>query len=100
MTNVLDFIRWALTHVDPNTIPKSATFANGTATNIGKEPWHYLYGTIRSKTTKALIEERWTNFYSSHGWTRAVYDKATPNFKSSDYATDCQGLLDAYFTYE
>ena len=100
MTNVLDFIRWALTHVDPNTIPKSATFANGTATNIGKEPWHYLYGTIRSKTTKALIEERWTNFYSSHGWTRTAYDKATANFKSSDYATDCQGLLDAYFTYE
>ena len=100
MTNVLDFIRWALTHVNPNTVPKSATFANGTATNIGKEPWHYLYGTIRSKTTKALIEERWSNFYSSHGWTRAAYDKATANFKSSDYATDCQGLLDAYFTYE
>ena len=100
MTNIFDFIRWALTHVDPNTIPKSATFANGTATNIGKEPWHYLYGTIRSKTTKALIEERWTNFYSSHGWTRTAYDKATANFKSSDYATDCQGLLDAYFTYE
>lgn len=100
MANVLDFIRWALTHADPNTIPKSATFVNGTATNIGKEPWHYLYGTIRSKTTKALIEERWSNFYSSHGWTRAAYDKATANFKSSDYATDCQGLLDAYFTYE
>ena len=99
MTNILDFIRWALTHVDPNTIPKSATFANGTATNIGKEPWHYLYGTIRSKTTKALIEERWSNFYSSHGWTRAAYDKATANFKSNDYATDCQGLLDAYLTY-
>ena len=99
MTNIFDFIRWALTHVDPNTIPKSATFANGTATNIGKEPWHYLYGTIRSKTTKALIEERWSNFYSSHGWTRAAYDKATANFKSNDYATDCQGLLDAYLTY-
>ena len=100
MTNVLDFIRWALTHVNPNTVPKGAIFANGTATNIGKEPWHYLYGTIRSKTTKALIEERWSNFYSSRGWTRAAYDKATANFKSSDYATDCQGLLDAYFTYE
>lgn len=100
MTNVLDFIRWALTHVNPNTVPSGAVLANGTATNIGKEPWHYLYGTIRSKTTKALIEERWSNFYSSHGWTRAAYDKATANFKSSDYATDCQGLLDAYFTYE
>ena len=100
MTNILDFIRWALTHVDPNTVPSGAVLANGTATNVGAEPWHYLYGTIRSKTTKALIEERWSNFYSSHGWTRAAYDKATANFKSSDYATDCQGLLDAYFTYE
>lgn len=100
MTNVLDFIRWALIRVNPNTVPSGAVLANGTATNIGKEPWHYLYGTIRSKTTKALIEERWSNFYSSHGWTRAAYDKATANFKSSDYATDCQGLLDAYFTYE
>ena len=100
MTNILDFIRWALTHVDPNTVLSGAVLANGTAANIGTEPWHYLYGTIRSKTTKALIEERWLNFYSSHGWTRAAYDKATANFKSSDYATDCQGLLDAYFTYE
>lgn len=73
MTNVLDFIRWALTHVNPNTIPSGAVLAGGTATNVGAEPWHYLYGTIRSKTTKALIEERWLNFYSSHGWAKASY---------------------------
>ena len=57
MTNVLDFIRWALTHVNPNTVPSGAVLANGTATNVGAKPQHYLYGTIRSKTTKALIEE-------------------------------------------
>ena len=100
MKSIFNFIRWALTHVDPNTVPNNAFLVNGTATNIGTEPWHYLYGTIRSKTTKALIEERWVNFYSSHGWNRSTYDNITNNFKSDDYATDCQGLLDAYFTYE
>lgn len=99
MTSVLDFIRWALTHVDPNTIPKSATFANGTATNIGKEPWHYLYGTVRTKTTPSRIKERWENYYSSHGWSREAYDNATAGMQPDDYATDCQGLLDAYLTY-
>ena len=98
MTNVLDFIRWALTHVDPNTVPSGAVLANGTAANIGTEPWHYLYGTVKSKTTAERIEERWRNHYSKT-WTREAYDRATADMQSDDYATDCQGLLDAYLTY-
>ena len=99
MTNVLDFIRWALTHVNPNTVPSGAVLANGTATNIGADPWHYLYGTVKSKTTAARIEERWRNHYSKT-WTREAYDHATAAMSPDDYATDCQGLLDAYLTYE
>ena len=99
MTNVLDFIRWALTHVNPNTVPSGAVLANGTATNVGTEPWHYLYGTVRTKTTPYRIKERWENFYSFHGWSREAYDNATAEMKPDDYATDCQGLLDAYLTY-
>ena len=99
MTNVLDFIRWALTHVNPNTVPSGAVLANGTATNVGTEPWHYLYGTVRTKTTAARIAERWRNYYSSHGWSREAYDNATAEMKPDDYATDCQGLLDAYLTH-
>ena len=99
MTNVLDFIRWALTHVDPNTVPSGAVLANGTASNIGTEPWHYLYGTVKSKTTAARIEERWRNHYSKT-WTREAYDHATACMSPGDFATDCQGLLDAYLTYE
>ena len=99
MTNVLDFIRWALTHVNPNTVPSGAVLANGTASNIGTEPWHYLYGTVKSKTTAARIEERWRNHYSKT-WTREAYDHATAAMSPDDYATDCQGLLDAYLTYE
>ena len=98
MTNILDFIRWALTHVNPNTVPSGAVLANGTATNIGADPWHYLYGTVKSKTTAARIEERWRNHYSKT-WTREAYDRATADMQSDDYATDCQGLLDAYLTY-
>ena len=99
MTNILDFIRWALTHVNPNTVLSGAVLANGTATNVGTEPWHYLYGTVKSKTTAARIEERWRNHYSKT-WTREAYAHATAAMSPDDYATDCQGLLDAYLTYE
>ena len=99
MTNVLDFIRWALTHVNPESVPSGAVLAKGTATNVGAEPWHYLFGTVKSKTTAARIEERWRNHYSKT-WTRETYDRATAAMSPDDYATDCQGLLDAYLTYE
>ena len=99
MKNVLDFIRWALTHVDPNTVPSGAVLVGGTATNVGAEPWHYLYGTVKSKTTAERIDERWRNHYSKT-WTREAYDHATAAMSPDDYATDCQGLLDAYLTYE
>ena len=98
MTNIFDFIRWALTHVNPDTVPSGAVLANGTATNVGAEPWHYLYGTVRTKTTQSRIAERWENYYSSHGWAKASYDNATAGMQPDDYATDCQGLLDAYLT--
>ena len=99
MTNVLDFIRWALTHVNPNTVPSGAVLVGGTATNVGAEPWHYLYGTVRTKTTPSRIKERWENYYSSHGWAKESYNNATAGMQPDDYATDCQGLLDAYLTY-
>ena len=99
MTNVLDFIRWALTHVNPNTVPSGAILANGTATNVGADPWHYLYGSVRTHTTATRIAERWKNYYSSHGWSREAYDNATAKMQPDDYATDCQGLLDAYLTF-
>ena len=99
MTNVLDFIRWALTHVNPNTVPSGAVLVGGTATNVGADPWHYLYGSVRTNTTAARIAERWKNYYSSHGWSREAYDNATAKMQPDDYATDCQGLLDAYLTY-
>lgn len=99
MTNILNFIRWALTHVKPESVPAGAVLANGTAADVGAEPWHYLFGTVRVKTTPARIEERWQNHYKNT-WTREAYDSATAAMRSGDYATDCQGLLDAYLTCE
>ena len=58
MTNVLNFIRWTLTHVDPNTVPRGVVLANGT---------------VRASATPSRIKERWENYYSSHGWAEASY---------------------------
>ena len=43
MTNVLDFIRWVLTHVNPSTVPSGAVLANGT---------------VRASVTPSRIKER------------------------------------------
>lgn len=99
MYDVKNFIKWALTHVNPDTIPDEAKLPLPIV-ECGVEPMHYLFGTVYSKTTRAKIEERWQNYYSSHGWKRADYDLATASFRDADYATDCQGLCDAYLTYE
>ena len=73
MTNVLNFIRWALTHVDPDRVPSGAVLAGGTATNVGTESWHYPYDTVRASATSSHIKERLENYYSFHGWAKASY---------------------------
>lgn len=97
--NVLNFIEWALTHVDPETVLEGADLPLALE-ECGMEPWHYLFGAVRVRTTRSQIEERWQNYYSMHGWTREAFNNATAAFRESDYATDCQGLCDAYLTYE
>ena len=99
MYQVLDFIRMALTHADPATIPSGAMLPLQKS-ECGAEPWHYLYGTTRHKTTGSLLNDRFDGYYKSHGYSRAQYDSLTAGWKPTDYATDCQGLLDAYLTYE
>ncbi|MBR4434975.1 MAG: hypothetical protein IKS90_02635 [Clostridia bacterium] len=96
--NVVGFIEWALTHIDSATMPKDAIIPIPHE-ECGVEKWHYLFGTIRARTTKERIKERWDSHYSK-SWSRAAYDKAVKDFGENDYATDCQGLLDAYLTYE
>lgn len=82
MYKVKDFIRWALTHV------------KGAA-----EPWQYLFGSVRVQTTQATL-----NYYYDHHYakqmTRARFDQLTADWDRNGYATDCEGLLDAWLTYE
>lgn len=99
MYNVYDFIAWALSHADPNTILKSSNFPIA-KDKIGTEPWHYLFGTVKVHTNQYWLNERFNNYYSAHGWTREEYDKVTGSWLPEDWATDCQGLLDAWMTYE
>ena len=98
MRNVIDFIKWALTHVTPASIPEGAKLPLQFE-QCATEPWHYLFGTVKSRTTRAKIQERWDNHYSK-SWSKDAYDTATAAMLASDYATDCEGLLDAWLTYE
>lgn len=73
MTNVLNFIRLALTHVNLDTVPNGTVLAVPPASTVGAEPWHHLYGTVRASATPSRTKERWENYYNSHGWAKVSY---------------------------
>lgn len=95
MENVQDFIRWALTHA--KSVPIGAAMPLP-AEACCAEPWHYLFGSVRVQTTPATLA-RYRQAYVNRGWAGADFDAAVAGWRSTDYATDCQGLLDAYLTY-
>ena len=96
--SVSEFIRWALTHVDPVTVPTNASLLLDSA-SCGSEPWEYLYGTVRTSTSQTAINSLYNNYYTNYMF-RIQYDEITSEWSRSTYATDCQGLLDAWLTYE
>lgn len=98
MTNVLNFICWALTHVDPESIPEGASLPLP-LDECGVQPIHYLYGAVMRQTTRETLNERYVNHYCKT-MTRDVYDNLTSSFHENEYATDCQGLCDAFLTHE
>lgn len=98
MYNVKDFIKWALTHVNPYTVPHDAALARPW-NECGTEPWQYLFGSVRVKTTQNTLDRYYENHYDQQ-MNRAEYDRITANWDRNGYATDCQGLCDAYLTYE
>lgn len=97
MLHVWDFIIWALRHAAASSVPVDATFVEG-ATQIASEPWHYLYGSVRVSTDPNTLDRYFTNHYYKK-MTCERYNQLTADWKSTDYATDCQGLLDAYLTH-
>ena len=92
------FIRWALTHIDPASIPTGASLYLPTA-YCGTQPWKYLFGSVRAPINSATLNNFYTNNYGQY-MLRSQYDDATSGWSTSTYATDCQGLLDAWLTYE
>ena len=97
MTNVLDFIGWGLGRVNPASVPDDALLPI-LRDEVGVDPWHYLFGSVRVFTTKAVIEYFWEHHYKTRT-TRKHYDEVTASWRATDCATDCEGFLDAYRTY-
>lgn len=94
MKNVLDFIKFALSHADPNSVPKGAVlpYPVGTA-----GVWEYLWGTRGQVCTQRLLDARYESYYSKHHWERGEYDRVTEGWvEKGIHVTDCEGLLDAY----
>lgn len=97
MYNVVDFIRWALARVKRAGIPAGALIPVKIE-ECGTEKWEYLYGSVRVQTNKDTLD-RYFNGHYSKSMTREKFDSYTENWSKDGYATDCQGLLDAYMTY-
>lgn len=97
--NILDFLRFALWHVDSKVVPDPADGAEyhlvAECDDCGREPWHYLRGTSGEHTTRALLEDRWRDHYS-HEMTRDAYDTATMHMGARGRAVDGIGLLRTY----
>lgn len=97
MYNVVDFVRWALAHVKRETIPEGATLPLRVS-ECGIEPWQYLFGSVKVRTTDAMLDYYFNHHYVKQ-MTRAQYDSITRDWDRNGYATDCQGLCDAYWTH-
>lgn len=98
MYNAKDFIRRALSHAKRESIPEGALLPVKTE-ECGTEKWEYLYGSVRVQTNKDTIDRYFTDHYAK-SMTREKYDSYTKDWPKDGYATDCQGLLDAYVTYD
>lgn len=98
MFYVENFIKWALTHAKRADILREANLPLS-FDECGTEPWQYLFGSVRVRTTQNTLDYYYTNHYQKN-YTRAQYDNITANWDRNGYATDCQGLCDAWWTYE
>lgn len=96
MDNVIEFVKWGLTHVKRNTIPQNAILPLERE-KCGVEPWEYLWGTNGHKATQHLIDSRFESYYERNGWTRSEYDAVTKGWvERKQIVSDCQGVEDAF----
>lgn len=94
MKNVLDFIKFALSHAKPSSVPKNAELPYP----VGEAGyWEYLWGTNGQVCTQKLLDSRYQSYYGPNGWSLSEYESITRNWVAEKrHVTDCQGLLDAY----
>lgn len=97
MYAILDFIVWALSHAAKSAVLDGA-YLPVSLSAVGTEIWHYLFGSVRVKTDANTLEYYYIHHYHK-SMTRERYDQLTKDWKNTDFATDCQGLLDAFLTY-
>lgn len=95
--NVISFVVWALSHAKRASVPDGAVLCVDLQ-DVGRDgEWEYLYGTTGRRVTQSLLDERYANYYSRKGWTRAEYDRATSGWIERGVTVcDCQGLEDYY----
>jgi len=95
--SVNEFVAWALSHAKRASVPNGAVLCVDPQ-NVGRDgEWEYLYGTTGRRVTQSLLDERYANYYSRKGWTRAEYDRATSGWIERGVTVcDCQGLEDYY----
>lgn len=94
MKNILDFVKFALSHAAASSVPKGADIPFP----VGDDgAWQYLYGTRGQVCTEHLLNRAYEEYYSKHGMSRADFDAATKGWvERGVHVCDCQGLLDAY----
>lgn len=94
MKNVSEFIRFALSHANPETRPIGAKIEFP----VGDDGiWKYLWGTRGQIVTQSLLDERYKSYYKKNGWSLAEFDSITKNWVADKvHVTDCEGLLDAF----
>lgn len=94
MKNVIEFIKFAVSHAKNTGIPVGATITG----KVGSDgSWEYLWGCRGQKVTDELLISRYNSYYKKNGWTQAEYDAVTKDWVENGVrVTDCQGLLDAY----
>lgn len=98
MYDAKEFVCWALTHAKLSSIPENALLPISRR-SCGTEPWNYLFGSVRVRTDRHTLNRYFENHYKNQ-MTRERYDALTADWKEDGFATDCQGLLDAWLTYE
>lgn len=94
MKNILDFVKFALSHALPSSAPKGAELPFP----VGIDGvWQYLWGTRGQICTQALLDARYNSHYGPNGMSRFDFDAATKGWvEKGVHVCDCQGLLDAY----